>query len=297
MHLERAREENGRFLPLVVLLREALELDEDVGIVRLTDDRRLDRALRARRVVRFVLANAREVEPCARATARAVGAIDAALVEAGELFAAVRRAIDAFERVERVVEERAVGEQLLDRLAGRLVLRHALERDPKRGQALRLVAERVDLERRETMMQIGLHLRFGLDPDAALEDVDERARVTELRVHTLERREHVARVAALLCRFGVGLGRAREIVELRLGDAAQAEEQVRRRVWLEDRVRALAEHGRVAVPALAAHQRRDPADVVVEILLERLIGQRPKKRPLRSRKVVQVRLGHLRDRA
>ena len=253
---------------------------------------------RRRRSASFSRTRARSSRARSTAT-RAVSALDAALVEPRELFAAIRRAIHAFERVERLVEERAVGEQALHRLARLLVIGHALERDPKRGEALRLVAEGVDLERGEPVMQIRLYLCLGLDADAALEDVDQGAGVPELRVDALERGEDIAGVAALLCRFRVSApaARARSSSFVSATRPRREETISRRRRRLEDRGRALAEH-----VGVARSQPSLPVSDAMRLMLSwrsRSSGWSWSARSsalLRTAEILLVIFGYLRDR-
>src|SRR5438477_189480 len=74
------------------------------------------------------LEDARELEARARPIARGLGAGHAPLVELGQLFVLAQGAVHALERVERVVEERVLAEELFERLAARRVVRHLLQR-------------------------------------------------------------------------------------------------------------------------------------------------------------------------
>ena len=83
----------------------------------------------------------------------------AALVELGQILAQAERPEHLLQRVEGVVEERVVLEQLLHRRAARRVIGHALQGLPQRRQPLRLLLELVDLQARQAVQEVGLHGR------------------------------------------------------------------------------------------------------------------------------------------
>src|ERR1019366_3991984 len=129
-------------------------------------DRSLARALSAWSIAHHLLEDAREVEPPANAIAGGLRARHAALVEVRELLGATEHPVDELERLERILEQRAVVEQPLERHAARRVIGHPLERLPQGGEPLGALAELVDLERRQAVPPIGLPAGGRPAPDA-----------------------------------------------------------------------------------------------------------------------------------
>ena len=97
------------------------------------------------RVLHLLLEHAGELEPRARFVAHAAARPRAAR-RASRGPRAAELAVNALQRLERLVEQSVVLEQRLERLAARIVVRLPLEREPERREPLRLLAELLDLE-------------------------------------------------------------------------------------------------------------------------------------------------------
>ena len=220
--LEGGAEGVGCTGPSAVRVREAVELGECVLVGRILGDCGLDRSLRAPAVAHALLEHPRELEPRPRAVAHGLRPRDASLVEPRELLVRAQRAKHELQRVERVVEERVVVEQLLERLPARHVLGHALERLTQRREPLppsRANSPICRLARRCKRSAWSHRLR--LQRDAPLEDVGQGAAVAETPEEPVERGEHVRVVAGPLGRRHVRLRGARRVVELLLADLAR----------------------------------------------------------------------------
>ena len=271
-------------------------LGESVFFRRVLGHRGLDGLLCPPPIAHAFLEHTGKVEARARAVARGRRTRHPPLVELREILALAERAVHELEGLERVVEERLLAQQGLEALAARRVVGHALERLPQGGEALGLLAV-AKLEHPEPVEQIGLHLRVGLDVDAPLEHLGERAVVLEAHVETVERRQDGRVVAHPLAGRSVGARRAGRVAELLLGDLAEPHEQVGGNGGLEVRGRPLLQGVGVATPPLGAHALGEPLDFGVDLPVLRLLGQRTDERRLRALQVGELALRHARDRA
>src|ERR1019366_231176 len=162
------------------------ELGERVLFGRVFGDRCLDGSLGTRPIPDHLFEYPREIEPRADAVARGLRTRDATFVECRELLGATEHAMNELEGFEGVLEERAVVEETLERLAARGVIGDPLERLPQGRQPLCALPELVNLQHRETVQEVRLHPRVRLDGDAPLEDVGQTASVTKPAVKPIE---------------------------------------------------------------------------------------------------------------
>src|SRR6185503_13336156 len=102
-------------------------------------------------------------------------------------------------------EEVAVGREFLERRNRRRMPRHAFERRTERAESPRRVLEMPRLDVGESMVEIGLGLGVGAEPDTTLEHVSRLVELLESRVQPVERGEELRKVTGLLDRSLVGL--------------------------------------------------------------------------------------------
>ena len=282
--------------PPFVSRREPLELDEDVRVGRIVAEGLLDHPLRSLRVLHLHFEHAREVEPRARAIAHGHRAVHLPAVERREILAPPELPVHPLERVERLVEERVFRKELLDRFAARPVPRITLERLPESREAARTIGELVNLQARESMQQLRLSARVGLERDPPLEYVGERARVVQPPIEPIERREERRRVSRLLGRLRVRLRGARVVPQLLLRHATEPRIEVRRHGRVEQVRCALGESVGVPPPPRLPEPLREPLGLLVQLRVVRLLDERAQDRVERPVRVGEARLRDLRQR-
>ncbi len=289
------REGVRRSSPRAVGDREALEFGQGVIVGRILGHRFLDGSLRARAIADHFLHDARELESGPRSVARRLGSGHSALVELREVLAAAERAVDELERLEGFVEERVVVEQRFETPPAGCVIGHALKSLPKSREPSRLLAKLPQLDCRQSVKELRLHVRVGLDRDATLEDVGKAPTVTQSLQQAVERAEYHGVVAEPFCRRDVRLRRPRRVVQLLLGDPPQAHAQVGRDVCVEDCGHSLLQGVCVPQPPFGSDPAGQALDLGVHRGILRLFRQRPHQRGLRPVHVCKRRLRHLRE--